>query len=322
MSTRGNEPPPLPGWKTTAFMHWWQRGLITVVAITAGVLLITPTAQAAVHTVVPGETLWNISWRYDTTVDQIKSLNNLEGDLLYPGQQLTVPDISPALAPTDSESSLAAAAAFPTATASAPENQAESLAVATQVRHLVQAGDTLYGIGLKYGLSVEAIMYANNLSSTLIHPGQSLLIPTVTVIPDTAPVDKGHNTSSRGGTRGGSSVVEIATQYENCPYRYGGSGPSSFDCSGFAAYVFAQVGEQLPHNAAAQYERGYSVAKSDLQPGDLVFFGLNGSASIQHVGIYVGNNKFIHASSGRGRVITSSLAENYYFNNYKGARRL
>jgi len=183
MSTRGNEPPPLPGWKTTAFMHWWQRGLITVVAITAGVLLITPTAQAAVHTVVPGETLWNISWRYDTTVDQIKSLNNLEGDLLYPGQQLTVPDISPALAPTDSESSLAAAAAFPTATASAPENQAESLAVATQVRHLVQAGDTLYGIGLKYGLSVEAIMYANNLSSTLIHPGQSLLIPTVTVIP-------------------------------------------------------------------------------------------------------------------------------------------
>ena len=104
--------------------------------------LITPTAQAAVHTVVPGETLWNISWRYDTTVDQIKSLNNLEGDLLYPGQQLTVPDISPALAPTDSESSLAAAAAFPTATASAPENQAESLAVAAQVRHLVQAGDT------------------------------------------------------------------------------------------------------------------------------------------------------------------------------------
>ncbi len=123
-------------------------------------------------------------------MDQIKSLNNLEGDLLYPGQQLTVPDISPALAPTDSESSLAAAAAFPTATASAPENQAESLAVATQVRHLVQAGDTLYGIGLKYGLSVEAIMYANNLSSTLIHPGQSLLIPTVTVIPDTAPVDQ------------------------------------------------------------------------------------------------------------------------------------
>ena len=227
MSTRGNEPPPLPGWKTTAFMHWWQRGLITVVAITAGVLLITPTAQAAVHTVVPGETLWNISWRYDTTVDQIKSLNNLEGDLLYPGQQLTVPDISPALAPTDSESSLAAAAAFPTATASAPENQAESLAVATQVRHWCRR----YSLRnrLKYGLSVEAIMYANNLFSTLFI--RTIILIQVTVIPIRSR-RQGHNTSSRG-TQRRQFRRELRSMKTALSLRR--FGPSSFDCSGFAA---------------------------------------------------------------------------------------
>jgi len=111
-------------------------------------------------------------------------------------------------------------------------------------------------------------------------------------------------------------VVGIAMQYLGIPYVYGGSSPSGFDCSGFIMYVFSQVGVSLPHNAAAQYGYGTPVDRSQLQPGDLVFF--NG---LGHAGIYVGGGSFIH-SPHTGDVVKISSMSGWYSSTYVGARRL
>lgn len=121
----------------------------------------------------------------------------------------------------------------------------------------------------------------------------------------------------------GSSIVSTAQQYLGVPYVYGGASASGFDCSGFTMYVFAQAGIKLPHGATSQLSYGSSVSRSDLQPGDLVFFQDYGAVA-SHVGIYIGNNEFIHASSSyyNGHcVVVSSLSESYYDSHYYTARR-
>jgi cell wall-associated NlpC family hydrolase len=111
-------------------------------------------------------------------------------------------------------------------------------------------------------------------------------------------------------------VVGIAMRYLGTPYVYGGASPSGFDCSGFVMYVYAQVGVSLPHNAAAQYGYGTPVDRSQLQPGDLVFF--NG---LGHNGIYIGGGSFIH-SPHTGDVVKISSLTGWYSSTWVGARRL
>ena len=122
----------------------------------------------------------------------------------------------------------------------------------------------------------------------------------------------------------GQEIVSYAKQYLGCKYVYGGSGPSTFDCSGFTMYVFKHFGVNLSHSATAQSKNGDYVAKSDLQPGDLVFFKdyetMNG---IGHVGIYIGDGNFIHASSGTGYCVKiSTLLTGSYNTRYETARRI
>jgi cell wall-associated NlpC family hydrolase len=111
-------------------------------------------------------------------------------------------------------------------------------------------------------------------------------------------------------------VIGIAMQYLGTPYVYGGASPAGFDCSGFVMYVYAQVGVSLPHNAAAQYAYGTPVDRSQLQPGDLVFF--NG---LGHNGIYIGGGQFIH-SPHTGDVVKISSLSGWYTETWVGARRL
>jgi cell wall-associated NlpC family hydrolase len=85
--------------------------------------------------------------------------------------------------------------------------------------------------------------------------------------------------------------VSIAKRYLGAPYVWAASGPNSFDCSGLTMFVYRQVGVSLPHSSRAQIYSGQRVSRSDLQPGDLVFFG----SPIHHVGIYVGGGMMLHA---------------------------
>lgn len=135
-------------------------------------------------------------------------------------------------------------------------------------------------------------------------------------------VIEGDSLPDNGGV--GAQVAALAAEYLGVPYRYGGSSPSGFDCSGFAMYLYRQFGYSLPHTASGQYANcGYKVSKSELQPGDLVFFSSNGSGgSINHVGIYVGGGNVIHARYSIGKVYTNNLSETYYARNYVGAIRI
>ena len=111
-------------------------------------------------------------------------------------------------------------------------------------------------------------------------------------------------------------VVGIAMRYLGIPYVYGGASPSGFDCSGFVMYVYAQVGVSLPHNAAMQYGYGAPVDRTQLQPGDLVFF--NG---LGHNGIYIGGGQFIH-SPHTGDVVKISSLSGWYDSTWVGGKRL
>jgi cell wall-associated NlpC family hydrolase len=117
-------------------------------------------------------------------------------------------------------------------------------------------------------------------------------------------------------------LSQFAMQLLDIRYRRGGSAPSTgFDCSGFVHYVFAQVfGVDLPQNSAGQYHVGKQIARSDMKVGDLVFFKMHGKR-ISHVGIYLGEGRFIHSPTTGERVHVSSLAENYWARRFAGARR-
>ena len=116
------------------------------------------------------------------------------------------------------------------------------------------------------------------------------------------------------------SLVEYAKTLLGCPYVYGGTSTSGFDCSGFAQYVYKQYGYSLNRTANDQMKNGISVTVPELQPGDLVFFGYNGYSN--HVGIYIGGNQFIHAANPSSGVVITGLYTDYYSSSYLGARRI
>lgn len=104
------------------------------------------------------------------------------------------------------------------------------------------------------------------------------------------------------------------------PYVSGGTTTKGFDCSGFTRYVYAKLGITLPHQSGSQFKMGTAVDKDELIAGDLVFFNTTGKG-VSHVGVYVGDGKFAHASSSKG-VTISKLSESYYVNRYVGAKRI
>ena len=121
--------------------------------------------------------------------------------------------------------------------------------------------------------------------------------------------DPSHGVSSRA-----QSALNFALAQLGKPYIWGGTGPTGYDCSGLMMASWGKAGVSLPRTAAAQYAAGTPVSTSDLQPGDLVFF----YPGITHVGMYIGDGKFIHASSPRTGIKVSVLAQQP---SYQGARR-
>jgi len=126
------------------------------------------------------------------------------------------------------------------------------------------------------------------------------------------------------GSTGAQELLAFSKNYIGYKYAYGGQSPSTgFDCSGFVYFVFKEFGYTLPRTATSQSQKGESVKKSDLIPGDLVFFTSPGySSKITHVGIYVGSGDFIHATSPGDVVRIETLESGYYYRNYICATRI
>mgnify|MGYP000844605274 CR=1 FL=1 len=269
---------------------WLISVLAIFISLFAGsnVVMATP----ATYVVKEGDCLWNIANSTGVNVDSIKQLNGLSSDLLHIGQVLTLSNSAiPAVVQADPVT---------------PTGDSSSV-------YVIQLGDNLWTIAQKFGTTVDNLKALNGLTSDALYAGKTLKVSGSAA---------SATVSRSGDSVTGSRVVAKAAQYLGTPYRYGGSSPGGFDCSGFSSYIFSQFNISLYRSAAAQYGNGVAVTKANLIPGDLVFFNCAGSG-ISHVGIYSGNGQFIHSSSPQsGGVIYSSLNTGYYANTYVGARRV
>ncbi|WP_041274982.1 LysM peptidoglycan-binding domain-containing C40 family peptidase [Desulforamulus reducens] len=183
----------------------------------------------------------------------------------------------------------------------------------------VQKGDSLWSIANRCGTSVDSLKQLNNLNSDSLKIGQILNVPDQVANQSVRPRTDSPD-SSRGVVDRAVAVLDYAKQYIGVGYRSGGESPSGFDCSGYVRYVYKNFGIDLVHTAAGQYNAGSVVKRSELNPGDLVFFN-TGGAGINHSGIYVGNNQFIHASTSRG-IRIDSMSDSYWNTKFRGASRI
>jgi len=225
--------------------------------------------------------------------------------------------------------------------------------------HVVRKGDTLGKIARAYHVSVPKIKAANGLHGTRIAIGKKLSIPGAKARPEkpgpqlslvdpriaTRPPDAGKLPSEAdlaeaakavdAAAPAGSAAPEepnagesmkdrllrVAHRMLSVPYRFGGTTLWGLDCSGFVQKAFAFLDLDLPRTAREQFREGAAVEKADLSPGDLVFFRTYAKYP-SHVGIYLGDNRFVHASAGERKVTIDSLDRPYYVKRYIGAKRL
>ena len=117
------------------------------------------------------------------------------------------------------------------------------------------------------------------------------------------------------------AITSTALSLRGVPYRDGGNSPSGFDCSGFTHYVYGQHGVALPRLATDQFDVGTDVSRSELEPGDLVFFTTT-AAGPSHVGMALGGDEFVHAPSRRGEVRVERLSARYWAQRWIGAKRV
>ncbi|MCA1644615.1 MAG: C40 family peptidase [Chloroflexi bacterium] len=119
----------------------------------------------------------------------------------------------------------------------------------------------------------------------------------------------------------GAQVADLAQQYVGSAYRWGGASPAGFDCTGFVMWIYGQLGVALPHDEAGQLASGPRIAADDLQPGDVLVFANTYRRGLSHVGIYVGDGRFVHAVDESHGVMVSSLWDSYWGPRFVGASR-
>jgi cell wall-associated NlpC family hydrolase len=308
-------------------------------------------AEADTHYKVrKGDNLAKISKKFKVPVDQLKASNNLQSNDLSVGKKLVIPkkasgkyEIHKGAAKTEK----AAKAGTSEKTEQPSEvNEKQSTAgkdaeapTALEIRyHTVQKKDTIFKIAKRYGLSVVQLKELNDLSSNKLKTGRKLVVGKSSATEDktqNAPIQSKHvNVSekiaevkalSQSDELSNLSVNErlilFAKKMINLPYKFGGNGDFALDCSSFVQKAYSFVGHQLPRSAREQYSVGEVIDKNDLQTGDLLFFRTYASFP-SHVGIYIGNNLFIHASSRSRKIQIDNVEAPYYVKRFIGAKRL
>ncbi len=230
------------------------------------------------------------------------------------------------------------------------------------VKHTVKNGETLYAIAKKNHTTVEKLRKANGLKKgKTLKLGKVLKMPTNSYAKSTKKkkfkIAKTKTTRQdkklaktlmnikskksaksksqkfslndiffHGKSKGRSSkMTKLAKKKLGKRYVWGAVGKkNTFDCSGFTSYVCKKNGITIPRTSRAQSTYGKYISRSDLKPGDLIFFDTSKRRKgyVNHVGIYLGNDKFIHASSAKKKVVITKLGKSFYSKRYKGARRV
>ena len=283
------------------------------------------------HTVKKGETLSSIARKHHTTITKIRSANGLKkSDVIKYGKVLKVP----------TNVYVAKKKSTPTK------------------KYVIKKGDTLSGIARKHGTTVSKIRKTNGLQrNAVIIVGNVLKVPqTKKTIRYTSKKKKSSNkklaaslknletisltkskktkqksfaftdiftSSSKKNNDKCQSITSLAKTKLGKRYVWGASGTkNTYDCSSFTKFVYKNHGIDIPRTSIRQSKFGKYVKRSELKKGDLIFFDTSKQRKgyVNHVGIYLGDNKFIHASSAKKKVVVSSLSK-FYAQRYKGARR-
>lgn len=287
-----------------------------------------PPQQAFQHTVKSGETLWDISSLYNIPQDRIAALNALSSEHLQVGQVLYLRDvITHKIDPKETLSSL-----HRTYGVSTREIAAYNGLSVDSTLHIGQVVQIPVSITIP---TTEPTETTTPVMATIPQPAPVTPVVTPSISrPVTSPNTSTTSTSTSTSTANTdqnttaefsftSQIRRQAMTFLNVPYKYGHQSRRSTDCSGFVLQVFASLGVKLPRNSAAQAGVGQRISLDNLQVGDLVFFDTVGKGRVSHVGIYVGNNKFINANSYKSKVAIDTLRDNsYWMPRYRGARRI
>jgi len=259
------------------------------------------------YSVKDGDTLYKISKRFHVSVDTIKSLNNLTTNKLKIGQILVIKESTSTARPAEVRDE------------GVLDNNDEF------IEYRVRKGDTLSKIAQKFNIDKDAIVEANNLKSKMVRPGKTLLIPKIeeneeeyiTLPAQPLPPWKDNDEKYM--------LVKVAKSFMGAPYKYGGNSVRGLDCSAYVKKIYEIFNVDLPRSAREQFTVGVQVSKNELTIGDLVFFKTRRYAKYPtHVGIYIGDDNFIHSASGRGRVGVKidTLSSDFYSRTYIGAVRV
>lgn len=265
-------------------------------------------AKANTYRVVSGDTLSGIAAKHSISLANLKAWNNLNSDLIFPGQVFAVSKPSQEQVPSRPVQPVA------TQPAAAPAQSSV---------YTIKPGDTLSKIALQHKMSVAELMSLNNLNSHIIYAGRTLKVSGQTPVVSSTPAKTAGQTSTVVQASTGSSQVDKliaeAKAHIGTKYVWGGSAPGGFDCSGYIYYVFQKAGKNLPRTSAEGYfNRSYYVDKP--QPGDLIFFEGTYKKGISHLGIYLGNGQFIHADNSGVRI--TSVNNSYYKKHFDSYKRL
>ncbi|OUZ40782.1 hydrolase [Solibacillus kalamii] len=299
-------------------------------------LFIAPDAQASTYTVKHGDTLTKIAKAHNTTINQLRQWNKLSLDRIFIAQKLVVAPAKSAVSKT---------AAAKTTAVSVVEEKVETLQNA--VSHTVIKGDNLTKIAKKYSISVASIKQLNNLKTDAIKVGQKLTISQQSTkdlaveAPSAKTVEAEINFNqtaddaiekqlkkevampgkvSQQTERLYAQAIETANAVLGTPYKYGGTTTDGFDCSGFVNYIFNSVGIQMDRKSSLMYFEQDTTKVTQPVPGDLVFFKNTFIPNVSHMGIYIGNDEFIHAGS-KG-ITVSNVKEKYWDERFVAYKRI
>jgi peptidoglycan DL-endopeptidase LytE len=263
----------------------------------------SPSTQT--YTIKSGDTLIGIANKHSITLAELKKWNSISSHIIYPGQKLVVSAASEGQENSNSPEIPSTSPAPPSSEISEKQHAAHS--------YTVKPGDTLTHISIKTGISVVEIKRLNGLSTDMIYAGQDLILTKSPQKETPAVNDEAYSPNSYTET-----LLKEAKSHLGTPYVWGGSSLGGFDCSGFIYYVFNKAGKNINRlSSGGYYNRSFYVNKPSV--GDLVFFENTYKKGISHLGIYVGNGKFIHA--GDNGVEITSLNHSYWKSKFDGFKR-
>ncbi len=241
-----------------------------------------------------GDSLWKISRKYGVSVSSIKKLNRLRSSRIKPGMRLKIK--VPRKVPRVDEIK-------------------PIIGTEKKIFYQVKKGDTLEDVAKKFGITPEEIKKYNLLGEEDFKVGQIIIIPEKKKLSD----NEEKETQIENGKFSRAEIVNNAFSYLNMPYKLGGNGKRCIDCSTLTRLVYKKVGIELPRTSYYQFKEGKKVSLSEALPGDLIFF--RRGKYVGHVGIYIGDNLFIHASDKKGRVTIGSLDNPYFKRHFVCVRR-